>query len=109
MAYEQVILKCADKEDSDSKPPIEDVGENPLNPQGNCWRYYDCTCTPLHECTETNSYRGISKRKRRRKKDSNNNNDPIVSDDEKSLLNQFRQKEKRNNESWDIGPIGGEL
>ena len=79
------------KKESDSKPPCEHVGENPLNPQCNCWKYSDCPCTPLHECAETNQYQGISKRKRRRKK---SDSDSVVSDEEKSLLKQFRRRAK---------------
>lgn len=92
---------------SEEDEPILHVGESSLNSKGTSWKH-GCSCTPLDQCIQSNDYHGISKRKRR-KKNSNNNNDSIVSDDEKSLLNQFRQKEKRNKESWDIGPIGGEL
>jgi hypothetical protein len=96
----KVIFKSADKKNSEI-PPIEHVGENPLNPQGNCWKYYGCTCTKLQDCTETNQYQGISKRRRRKKE---NNSDSVVSEEEKKLLGQFRQQTKPN-EDVDIGPL----
>jgi hypothetical protein len=105
----KLIVRAGRKTDSDSGidgEVIQHVGENPLNPRGNCIKHGCNVCTPYDQCIQCDDYHGISKRKRKYKKRKTNENE-IISDVEKLLLKQFRQQQKWELQYDDFGPIGG--